>query len=110
VGGLKRVVQRSKLMVCNDTGPRHFAAAFGVPTVTLFGPTDPVWAETFSEKERIVRVVVPCGPCQLKKCPIDHRCMKGITVEMVMDAVREVLHVGEVVEEDIDPRSIDATT
>ena len=52
-----------------------------MPTVTLFGPTDPVWAETFYEKERIVRVDVPCGPCQLKVCPIDHRCMKGITVE-----------------------------
>jgi heptosyltransferase-2 len=77
-------------MICNDTGPRHIAAAFGIPTVTLFGPTDPVWAETFSENERIVRVPVPCGPCQLKVCPIDHRCMKGITVDMVMQAVNEL--------------------
>ncbi len=84
VGALKEIVRRSTLMVCNDTGPRHFAAAFGVPLVTLFGPTDPVWAETYAANERIVRIDVPCGPCQLKKCPIDHRCMKGITVEMVM--------------------------
>jgi heptosyltransferase-2 len=89
VGALKEIVRRSRLMICNDTGPRHFAAAFGVPTVTLFGPTDPVWAETYSEKETIVRVPVACSPCQLKRCPIDHRCMKGIGVEMVVEAVRE---------------------
>ncbi len=93
LGALKEIVRRSSLMVCNDTGPRHFAAAFGVPTVTLFGPTDPVWAETYHERERIVRVgeaEAPCSPCQLKKCPIDHRCMTRLTVEMVMGAVGEV--------------------
>jgi ADP-heptose:LPS heptosyltransferase len=90
IGALKEIVRRSRMMICNDTGPRHIAAAFGVPVVTLFGPTDPVWAETFFEKERIVRVEVPCGPCQLKQCPIDHRCMTRITVEMVMAAAEEL--------------------
>ena len=84
LGALKEIVRRADLMVCNDTGPRHCAAAFGVATVTVFGPTDPVWAETFYERERQVRIEVACGPCQLKKCPIDHRCMKGIEVGMVM--------------------------
>ncbi len=94
LGALKEIVRRSSLMVCNDTGPRHFAAAFGVPTVTLFGPTDPVWAETYHERERIVRVSeadAPCSPCQLKKCPIDHRCMTRLTVEMVEEAVKAVM-------------------
>ncbi len=40
VGALKEIVRRSRMMICNDTGPRHFAAAFNVPTVALFGPTD----------------------------------------------------------------------
>jgi len=92
LGALKEIVHRSRLMVCNDTGPRHFSAAFNIPTVTLFGPTDPVWAETNSQSERIIRVNVPCGPCQLKKCPIDHRCMKGITVEDVMAAISDLWH------------------
>jgi len=90
VGGLKQVVRHAQLMLCNDTGPRHLAVAFGVPVVTLFGPTDPVWAETFCKNERLVRIEVPCGPCQLKQCPIDHRCMTGVTVEMVLEAVREL--------------------
>jgi heptosyltransferase-2 len=90
IGALKEIVRRGRMMICNDTGPRHMAVAFGVPVVTVFGPTDPVWAETYFEKERIVRVPVPCGPCQLKVCPIDHRCMKRITVEMVMQAVGEL--------------------
>jgi heptosyltransferase-2 len=90
VGALKAIIRRARLMVGNDTGPRHMAAALGVPAVTLFGPTNPVWAETFSAAERVVRVEVPCGPCQLKVCPIDHRCMRGVTVERVLEAVRGV--------------------
>jgi heptosyltransferase-2 len=92
VGGLKEVVRGARVMVCNDTGPRHMAAALGVPVVTIFGPTDPAWAETYFEGERIVRAepFPACGPCQLKVCPIDHRCMAGVTVESVMKAVGEV--------------------
>lgn len=92
LGALKELVRRARLMICNDTGPRHFAAALGTPAVTLFGPTDPRWAETFFARERIVRMepFPPCGPCQLKKCPIDHRCMKGITVQSVLAAAREL--------------------
>jgi heptosyltransferase-2 len=91
LGALKELVRRSQLMICNDTGPRHFAAALGTPVVTLFGPTDPVWAETFATKERQVRIPVPCGPCQLKKCPIDHRCMTRLTPDLVLAAAEELL-------------------
>ncbi len=90
LGALKEIVRRSRLMICNDTGPRHFAAALGTPVITLFGPTDPRWAETFFEQERIIRVEVPCGPCQLKQCPIDHRCMKEIAVEKVLTSAQEL--------------------
>lgn len=90
LGALKEIVRLSSLMICNDTGPRHFAVALGRPVVTLFGPTDPVWAETFFDLERQVRIDVPCGPCQLKRCPVDHRCMRGIEVEHVLTAVTEL--------------------
>ncbi|MEI8196886.1 MAG: glycosyltransferase family 9 protein, partial [Phycisphaerae bacterium] len=92
LGCVKALVARARLMICNDTGPRHFACALGVPVVTLFGPTDPVWAETYYDRERLVRMVPPpaCGPCQLKRCPIDHRCMMGLEVADVMRAVAEL--------------------
>jgi heptosyltransferase-2 len=92
LGCLKGLVERCRLMICNDTGPRHFACALGVPVVTLFGPTDPVWAETFYDRERQVRLEPPppCGPCQLKRCPIDQRCLTGLTVDAVLAAAEEI--------------------
>jgi heptosyltransferase-2 len=98
LAALKGVVKLSSLMVTNDTGPRHFAIALGVPVVTVFGPTDPRWTETYFEHERQVRVDVFCGPCQKKKCPLigpdgkpDHRCMKLVEPDMVFARVAELL-------------------
>ncbi len=89
LGAIKELVRSAAVVLCNDTGPRHFAAALDTPLVTLFGPTDPRWAEIFYKNERQIALPVPCGPCQLKICPIDHRCMTGITAEMVLQAVAE---------------------
>jgi heptosyltransferase-2 len=83
LGALKEVVRRCDLMVTNDTGPRHIAAAFDVPVVTVFGPTHPEWTEIYYAKERQVAVKVFCGPCQKKTCPLDHRCMTRVTPAMV---------------------------
>ena len=91
LGVLKGLLQRCAVLVTNDTGPRHFAKAFGRPVVTIFGSTDPRWTETVYPSERKVRVAVPCGPCMLKRCPLDHRCMQLVTAEMVCSAAAEVL-------------------
>lgn len=91
LGALKEVVRTCDLMVTNDTGPRHIAAAFDVPVVTIFGPTHPEWTEIYFEKERKVAVKVFCGPCQKKVCPLDHRCMTEITPGMVFNASVELL-------------------
>ena len=85
------LIRRSDLLICNDTGPRHFAAAYGVPVVTLFGPTDPRWSETNFALERKVMVSVDCGPCQKPVCPLDHRCMTGIDVEAVLKPAGDLL-------------------
>ena len=90
LGVLKGVLQRCSLLVTNDTGPRHFAKAFGRPVVTIFGSTDPRWTQTQYPLERKVQVAVPCGPCMLKRCPLDHRCMQLVTAEMVCGAAREL--------------------
>ena len=91
LGSLKEIVRRCDLMVTNDTGPRHIAAAFDVPVVTVFGPTHPEWTEIYYPKERQVAVKVFCGPCQRKTCPLDHRCMTRVTPAMVYDASMSLL-------------------
>jgi lipopolysaccharide heptosyltransferase II len=88
---LKSVVKRATVMVTNDTGPRHIAAAVGTPVVTVFGPTDPAWTEIGFDAERQVMVKVFCGPCQKKKCPLDHRCMTRIDADMVARNVTELV-------------------
>jgi lipopolysaccharide heptosyltransferase II len=92
---LKSVVRRASVMVSNDTGPRHVAAALGTPVVTIFGPTDPAWTEIGFDGERQVSVKVFCGPCQKKKCPLDHRCMTRIDAGMVVGQVNELVQGAE---------------
>ena len=91
LGSLKEIVRRCDLMVTNDTGPRHIAAAMDVPVVTVFGPTHPEWTEIYYPRERQVAVKVFCGPCQKKTCPLDHRCMTQVTPSMVWNASSELL-------------------
>lgn len=94
LGALKDVIRRADVMVTNDTGPRHIAAAFGVPVVTVFGPTHPAWTEIDFALERQVAVKVFCGPCQRKICPLDHRCMTRVTPERVYDTTLDLLVAG----------------
>lgn len=91
LGTLKALVARSGLVVTNDTGPRHFAISFGVPVVTIFGPTDPAWTETNYPLERKILVPVDCGPCMKRRCTEDHRCMTDITSDTVARAAAELL-------------------
>ncbi len=94
LGSLKEIVRRCDLMVTNDTGPRHIAAAMNVPVVTVFGPTHPEWTEIYYPQERQVSVKVFCGPCQKKVCPLDHRCMTQVTPGMVWEACGQLLSPG----------------
>ena len=91
LGSLKPLMRGAGLLVCNDTGPRHYGAAFDVPTVTIFGPTHQEWTDTDYAGEIKIQVPVECGPCQLAECPLDLRCMTGVTVGLVMDKIRELL-------------------
>jgi heptosyltransferase-2 len=71
------------LLVTNDTGPAHIAAALERPTLVIFGPTDPRTTRPFSQSAGIIRRPPDCAPCMLRDCPIDHRCMTAITPEEV---------------------------
>jgi heptosyltransferase-2 len=92
LGELKSLIRRCDLLICNDAGPRHFAKAFDVPVVTIFGPTHPEWTATSYPKERIVRIDVDCGPCQQRLCPLQHlKCITGVTVDAVFEAAGQLL-------------------
>jgi heptosyltransferase-2 len=79
LGLTKACVRRCGLLVTTDSGPRHFAAAFGRPVVTLFGPTHVAWTETYYPRAVHLQKQVDCGPCQRRVCPLDHRCMTRLT-------------------------------
>ena len=93
IGLSKACIRRSRLMVSSDSGPRHFAAAFGIPLVTLFGPTHTAWGDTDYDRMITLQHEVPCGPCMQKTCPLEHhQCMRELTVKRVYAAVTQLLH------------------
>ncbi|MDT8440431.1 MAG: lipopolysaccharide heptosyltransferase II [Desulfuromonadales bacterium] len=85
------LLARCELMITNDSGPMHVAAALGTPLVAVFGPTDHTTTSPAAERCRIVRQPVDCAPCMLRECPVDHRCMTGITADQVLAAAAELL-------------------
>jgi heptosyltransferase-2 len=91
LGLTKACVRRADLLITTDSGPRHFAAAFDRPVVSLFGPTHIEWTETYHPRAVHLQKKVPCGPCQQRVCPLDHRCMKELTPREVFAAAEELL-------------------
>jgi heptosyltransferase-2 len=84
-------VKRCAVLVTNDTGPMHVASAFQVPVVAIFGPTDWRTTSPYGANHALVRHPVDCAPCMLRECPIDHRCMTGVSVDQVYEAAVERL-------------------
>jgi heptosyltransferase-2 len=92
LGPLKALVRRCDLLITNDTGPRHFAAAFDVPVVTVFGSSDPAWTETRFAKERIAMLDLDCQPCMERTCPLTHHnCMRQLEPGAVLEKAEELL-------------------
>jgi heptosyltransferase-2 len=92
IGMLPGLLRRARLVLTNDTGAMHVAAAVGSPLLAIFGPTDLDATGPLGPRCRAVRAPVPCSPCLLRECPIDHRCMTGIAVEEVVRAAEELLN------------------
>jgi heptosyltransferase-2 len=93
IGLSKEIVRRASLLVTTDSGPRHFAAAFATPAVSLFGPTHIEWTDTYYSLETKLQKKLDCGPCQQRECPLGHvQCMKDLTVDEVYEAASHWLH------------------
>jgi heptosyltransferase-2 len=91
-GPLKALFEKADLVITNDTGPRHIAAALGRKIITLFGPNNPAWTETGYEHEIRIAGQAPCVPCDKPKCLQDeHYCMNSISVEQVFEAAQKIL-------------------
>jgi heptosyltransferase-2 len=96
VAALAGVATRCRAFLTNDSGAMHLAAALGRPVVALFGPTDERATRPLGGHE-VLSASVFCRPCLLRDCPIDHRCMKRLTVDMVFSAVSRHLVAGPIV-------------
>jgi heptosyltransferase-2 len=93
VAKLKAGIAELDLLIGNDSAPRHIAIAFGVPVICIMGPTAPAYTTSPYERGEVIRVDVDCGPCQKPTCVTDHRCMKQITAERVVEAAQ--MHLQE---------------
>lgn len=92
---LAALISRAALCVTNDSGPMHLAVALGRPVVSVFGPTDPVWAGPYRREGSVVRAGVPCSPCylrDLRRCPHNHDCMTNVAAAAVITRAENVLN------------------
>jgi len=85
LGQAMALIKRCNLFLTNDSGLMHIAAAFDVPLVAVFGPTNPVTTGPRSKNSIIVRHDLACSPCLKETCPLDHRCMLSIEPKEVWE-------------------------
>jgi heptosyltransferase II len=81
----------ARFVLCNDSGAMHVASALGVPTLAVFGSTEPQLTGPMGGRSRVLRHHVPCSPCFLRECPIDFACMKSITPETAIVVAESLL-------------------
>jgi lipopolysaccharide heptosyltransferase II len=79
------------LMITNDTGPMHAAAALGIPLVALFGPTEPRRTGPYGQLENVLRIELPCSPCLKSRCAWKNpnECLKALSPETVFEFARK---------------------
>ena len=82
---------RCQVLLTNDSGSMHLAAFLGVPTVSIFGSTEPVLTGPLGKGHQVLRHHVACSPCFLRECPLDFRCMKAVGTDEAVEAVLRAL-------------------
>jgi heptosyltransferase-2 len=93
---LGAVLERCLVFLTGDTGPMHLAAAVGTPTVAVFGPSDPARYAPISTRHRVVRIDLPCAPCNRIRLPPQRcqghtpDCLEGVTIDAVVKAARDL--------------------
>ncbi|QSN62843.1 glycosyltransferase family 9 protein [Caballeronia sp. M1242] len=94
LGGLAALVARARLIVCNDTGLSHVAAAMRTKSVVIASGSDTQrWAPLDHERHRVLADYPPCRPCSFRECPYGHPCALNVSVAQVLDVARLQLPV-----------------
>lgn len=92
VAGLAGVLARLSVLVCNDSGPMHLAAAVGIRAVALFGPTDPRRTGPLGDRHLVLSRDIDCAPCRAGCCPVGSAlCLRELPVESAEQAVLRML-------------------
>ena len=92
LSGLKIVIGKSRLLVANDAGCRHIAAAFGIPSLIFFGSTTPEKTPLNLEAVEVFERSLECRPCYKRVCPLaGHPCLSGIPPASVSKVALETL-------------------
>ncbi|HPV73202.1 MAG TPA: lipopolysaccharide heptosyltransferase II, partial [Smithellaceae bacterium] len=86
------LISQCRLFLSNDSGLMHVAGGLNIPTVAIFGSTNPVTTSPAGERTTLVRKETPCSPCLKKTCPTDFRCMTAVTVEDVVEAALTLIN------------------
>lgn len=89
---LLALIERCNVLLTNDSGPMHIAAALGTPLLALFGSTSDVQTGPYAKYAKVIHKHVECSPCYLRTCPIDFRCMKRIEVDEVYQQLEKLIH------------------
>ena len=86
-------VRRCDLLITNDTGPMHVAAAMNKPLVALFGPTEPRRTGPYGQLENVVRLDLPCSPCLSSRCAIEEtdKCLRSLSPAVVLEHAEKLL-------------------
>ncbi len=85
------LLERCRLVITNDSGSMHIASALGLPVIAIFGSTDYHATGPLGPYAMAVQHTVECNPCGLRVCPIDFRCMEGVTVTTAYRAALEMV-------------------
>ncbi len=86
-------IRLGDLMITNDTGPMHVAAALGKPLVALFGPTEPRRTGPYGQLENVLRLDLPCSPCMKSTCHFEkpEECLRALSPALVFERVQKLL-------------------
>jgi heptosyltransferase I len=90
LGQLVALLERAAVVIANDSGPMHIAAALGRPLVALFGPTNPIRTGPYGRPESVIRIDIECSPCYSRKCS-HQSCLRWLGIEPVLALVEQQL-------------------